>query len=140
MKFSSKKGFTLIEMLIVIAIIGILSAAVLAGLGPARNKAKDARIISGMNQLRSIAEAIYNPSSNTPYANLAPGNADVDKVIKDINDASAGGSSLDIVRLRGGEAYYAVTELLTNKLEIYCIDSAGNAKVRTAPPLETCDE
>lgn len=136
MKFFSKKGFTLIEMLIVIAIIGILSAAVLAGLGPARNKAKDARIISGMNQMRSIAEAIYNPSSNTPYlgmgtlaCNGVSGNPDIEKVNKDISSASAGSSCLTITLINGGGGYVSTAKLLTTADQWYCVDSEGNAKV-----------
>jgi prepilin-type N-terminal cleavage/methylation domain-containing protein len=127
MKFFTKKGFTLIEMLIVIAIIGILSAAVLAGLGPARNKAKDARLISAMNQLRSIAEALYNPSSATPYANLknADGSfqADLAKVDGDITSASAGSRSLTL-DIGTGSYYTAYVSLLATN-DIYCVDSTG---------------
>lgn len=120
-------GFTLIEMLIVIAIIGILSAAVLAGLGPARNKAKEARVISGMNQVRSIAEAYYNPSSNAPYAGLAS-NVDIKRVKDDIESASASASTLEIMEINSGANYKATAKLLVASDSYYCVDSIGNAK------------
>lgn len=134
---SQKKGFTLIEMLIVIAIIGILSAAVLAGLGPSRNKAKDARIISGMNQVRAIAESLYNPSSQFPYSEVqgtceSSPNADLNRVNSDIKSASAGNSCLKIVG--NGTFYIAYAGLLTNQGQWYCVDSEGNAGVATSEP------
>jgi len=47
----SKKAFTLIEILIVIAIIGVLAAIVLVKLNNSRNKAKDAAIMSSANAM-----------------------------------------------------------------------------------------
>lgn len=61
----SQKGFTLIEMLVVVAVIGLLSSVVLTALGPAKDKAKDSRIIQEVNQVRSLAETMYNGTYNT---------------------------------------------------------------------------
>ncbi len=53
------RGFTLIELLVVIAIIGILSSVVLVSLNSARNRGKDTRVISAVQQLRTIFEGGY---------------------------------------------------------------------------------
>lgn len=56
----SIKGFTLIEMLIVIAIIAILSSVVLAGLPQIRNSAYDSRRTSDLQHIQSYLETFYN--------------------------------------------------------------------------------
>ncbi|MBU6431371.1 MAG: prepilin-type N-terminal cleavage/methylation domain-containing protein [Patescibacteria group bacterium] len=60
------KGFTLIELLVVIAIVGLLSSIVLASLNSARVKARDARRISDLHQIRLALELYYDANGNYP--------------------------------------------------------------------------
>ncbi|MEK7608826.1 MAG: type II secretion system protein [Patescibacteria group bacterium] len=62
----NKKGFTLIEMLIVIAIIGILSSIVLVGLGPVQRRGRDARRISDLKQVQNALELYFNKCGYYP--------------------------------------------------------------------------
>lgn len=63
---SSRKGFTLIEMLIVIAIIGILSSVVLVGLGPVQRRGRDARRQSDLRQTQNALELYFNKCGHYP--------------------------------------------------------------------------
>lgn len=66
--FNSKnnKGFTLLELLVVIAIIGILSSVVMVSLSNTRAKARDARRISDVNQIKTALELYYNNYGQYP--------------------------------------------------------------------------
>jgi len=63
-----KYGFTLIEMLIVIAIISILSSVFLVGLQGFRASAYDARRISDLQKVQSYLEVFYNSDRMYPAA------------------------------------------------------------------------
>lgn len=66
MKISSKnKGFTLIELLVVVAIIGLLASVVLASLNSARGKARDAKRLSDLEQIRTALAMYYNDHNGT---------------------------------------------------------------------------
>ena len=52
-------GFTLVELLIVIAIIGILASIVLVSLSSARTKARDTKRIQEISQIQSALELYY---------------------------------------------------------------------------------
>lgn len=62
----SRQGFTLIEMLIVIAIIGILSSVVLVGLGPIQRRGRDARRQSDLRNAQNALELYYNKCGHYP--------------------------------------------------------------------------
>ncbi len=58
---SSKKAFTLVEMLVVVAIIGMLASLIFGGLiTSARAKARDARRIADLANIQSVLELYYS--------------------------------------------------------------------------------
>ncbi|MBS3903261.1 MAG: type II secretion system protein [Anaplasmataceae bacterium] len=54
-----RKGFTLIEILIVVAIISILAGIVLVGLRPATDQARDVRRAAELKQLQTALQIYY---------------------------------------------------------------------------------
>lgn len=58
------KGFTLIELLVVVAIISLLSSVVFASLNAAREKARDARRMSDLSQIRVALNLYYDKYGN----------------------------------------------------------------------------
>ena len=66
-KIRSSRGFTLVELLVVIAIISILATLLLLQLGVARAKARDAKRIADVNQVRSALELFFD--DNGGYLN-----------------------------------------------------------------------
>ncbi|MBI4049765.1 MAG: type II secretion system protein [Candidatus Doudnabacteria bacterium] len=66
LKRQTQQGFTLIELLVVVAIIGLLSSAILVGMGNARIRARDARRLSDVQQVKSGLDVHYNVASGYP--------------------------------------------------------------------------
>lgn len=65
-KFSIKKGFTLIEILIVISIIGILSSLLLSNLQDARARARDTQRKNDLKQVKTALRMYYNDNQQYP--------------------------------------------------------------------------
>lgn len=64
------KGFTLVELLVTLAIIGVLVAIVLAGLDGIRAKGRDSKRIADIKQLQGAIENYFDSCYTFP-ANLA---------------------------------------------------------------------
>lgn len=62
----NQKGFTLVELLVVIAIIGILATLLLLQLGVARQRARDAKRIVDVSQVRTAVELYFDDTGNYP--------------------------------------------------------------------------
>jgi len=60
------EGFTLLELLVVVAIIGILAAATFTLLGSARAKSRDAKRIADLKQVATGLEFFYNRYARYP--------------------------------------------------------------------------
>ena len=118
-------GFTLVEMVVVIAIIGILTAVVLTAVGSARVKARDARIISDMNQIRSFAEIKYtNANSYTGLNCSLDAPAGILAVCDDIDVQNGGNGDDPVINIStDGFSYCAEGQL--NDTTYYCVDNAG---------------
>ena len=130
------KGFTLIELLVVIAIIGILSGLIIVSMSGAQNAAKDARIKSAMDQLRSTAEIYKLNSATSVYGTIAqatattPCTAVASSFIATSSDGlalcndiqSQGTGTLTIYSI--GTAYCVQKDLPGGST--WCLDSAGN--------------
>lgn len=72
--FSAKisTGFTLIEMLVVISIIGILATLVAANLNSARSRARDAQRKSDLKNIETALRLYYNDNSRYPDPSQLP--------------------------------------------------------------------
>lgn len=65
-KINLQRGFTLLELLVVMVIIGILAAVVLASMSDARKKGSDGGVKSNLAGSRSQAEVFYNTNTVAP--------------------------------------------------------------------------
>jgi type II secretory pathway pseudopilin PulG len=120
-------------MLVVIAIIGILSASVLVALGPSRDKAKDARIISGIKQAQAIIETLYNPTGGTPYTGIAITDSRLTAIVDDVKN-QGGVLTLNNIGSRYNLYSALITKSATNQTQYYCVDSSGISKTTITPP------
>ncbi|MBI2674222.1 MAG: prepilin-type N-terminal cleavage/methylation domain-containing protein [Candidatus Yanofskybacteria bacterium] len=68
MNKKTQRGFTLVELLVVIAIIGILATLLLLQLGVARQRARDAKRIADVNQVRTAIELYFDDNGSYPVS------------------------------------------------------------------------
>lgn len=87
----NSKGFTLVELLVVISIIGMLSSFAVVSLSSARIKSRDALRKGDMAQIRTALDVYYTFHEEYPYCDGS--NLDMEWEIAD--GLPVGGSSLE---------------------------------------------
>lgn len=68
MNIRSRKGFTLVEILVVVSIIGVLTGVIIGGITSARVKARDARRVSDVKQISRAIENYFSSCYSYPSA------------------------------------------------------------------------
>ena len=128
------KGFTLIEILIVVAIISIISGVVLVSLGGARNKAADGAVQSALAQFKVEAE-LYANGNESNYGQVCGEDnfgvfrdSRIPALIEEIKKNAKDQKCIGVSRSSGG-AYAYHTLLKGSKGKGYCVDSVGNAGI-----------
>ena len=125
-----KKGFTLVEMLIVIAIIAILASVALVSVGGVRRSANDTKRISDLNKVQQSLEVYYVKNGVYPStpANWAGLGTDLGTTLA--NDPAASGGATYSYGVDGGRQHYTLKAVLEsdNKIldEANELDGASN--------------
>lgn len=86
-----RTGFTLVELLIVIIIIGILAGAMLLVAGSGTDKAEATKVVSDLRSLKAAALMYY---ADNPYATVASVDADGINLLKKYMDREVDAKSL----------------------------------------------
>jgi len=125
----SGAGFTIVELLAVIAIIGILAAIVLVRTGTAKRKGEDASVKIALREVRNAAEIYYN-NEETYEGVCDPGNITLSddgdfKRIKDYITKHNGPEG--IIGCKDDKAGYAAISNL-NLGNCWCVDSEGSGR------------
>ncbi len=121
---SQKKGFTLIELMVVISIISLLSVIVLTSLQAARQKARDSKRVSLVTQYTTALElykldhGYYPPIGNTTTQYCVGYN---DNNSGDCQISKSGNINLYVALL----PYYPSEPALTDKVPFGTFDISG---------------
>jgi len=134
-------GFSLIELLIVITIIGVLSTIILGSVSNSRSRAYDSKVKQQLSSFRTAAEIYFTnrvPNSYGPASSVC--NAEIFNNVSPA-DGSPGlyiaeGNIPDFTQVVCGstDSAYAVKATLSSGNEYWCVDNKGASRAISGAP------
>jgi general secretion pathway protein G len=103
-KYRKSKGFTLVELLIVIIIIGILAGMMMLAAGSATDKAEATKIVSNLRNIKAAAVMYYADAGTWPSAGNITAGSSLDKYLDQTPDGysiAAGTGTTVLVQAKG---------------------------------------
>lgn len=88
MKNNNKKGFTLVEIMIVVVIIGLLAAMAIPAFQKVRTNSQDKTILNNLRQLNAAAQQYFLEQGVTSVTSTNLVGTDTDKYIKSIQQVA----------------------------------------------------
>lgn len=126
----SEKGFTIIELLVVVAIIGVLAAVVLASLSSSRTRAEDSKIRSQLNAIIPAAQIYYDILNAGNWSGVCTNQSQINidnMVISATNNRTTGNCS------GSGQAGWKAWARLSNG-QYWCVDYSASSKTCDVAP------
>lgn len=88
LKYKSQKGFTIVELLIVIVVIGILAALVLNTFSGVQRRARDTQRQTDVNSVATQLEVYYNDNGGYPQWTQIDSAADMKALFKGLDEGA----------------------------------------------------
>lgn len=136
-----KKGFTLIEIMVVVVIIAAILAVIIVSINRARLRTRDTIIISQVEQVQALAETVYNPENQYGELKDHPSILEIKNKIVEMGidfrlhhyGAFTGISDGDWSR------YCSYAELASDPSVVVCVDWKGSKTIEKAVKIN-CTE
>lgn len=123
---TTESGISFVELMLVIAIIGILASVTIVGVQSARERSRNTAATGELNALALEAEVYYRSQSPRSYDGLC----DDPDITPLVTAANAHAQSADCNVSPDGTAY-AAAAVLNGTAGHYCVDSKRFAGTRT---------
>ncbi len=137
----SLTGFTLIEIMVVVVIIILITSVTVIAINNARIRTRDAIIITSLEQVKGLAETVYNPENQYGELKDHPNILEIKNKIVEMGidfrlhhyGAFTGISGDDWSR------YCSYAELASDPSVVVCVDWKGNKTIEKAVKIN-CTE
>ena|SRR3989344_8072656 len=141
MENKNRKGFTIIELLVVVAIITVLAAIVMTNVTSYINRGKNAAVRANMSTLLTNSAVWFDlPSLGSGTYDGFCASSTATNAMTEANDASGGVSIC--VEHTDNSKFCACSPMKTTSAEpansFFCVDNTGNKKTYTGQAAGYC--